>query len=150
MRPHLDRSKYITVNNIFGRFEVCWDYQNAPGRLASLTQCERLDGYVDGFIDGLLVALDVPARNIHRSSSSKCTISDLEGHVALRLAKTLAELFQPLVPLEHKVSTVNSAQQAIRGVGGDVRILNLAPPTSRTTSSGSGKHCQLANTTPSI
>lgn len=138
MSSHSDRFKYVTVKNICGRFEVRWDYQNAPGRLDSLTQCERLDGYVDGFIDGLLVALDIPARSIHRSSSAKCTISDLEGYVALRLAKILTELFQPLIPAGHKISTIHSAQKTISNVTGDVRILNLAPPTSLTTHAGSG------------
>ena len=97
-----------------------------------MTQCERLDGYVDGCIDGLLGALNVPAGSIHRSSSSKCTISDLEGHVALRLAKTLAELFQPLVPLEHKLSTVHSAQQPIRDVRRGAAVTQ-SRTTSRTT-----------------
>lgn len=136
MISHSDRFKYVTVKNICGGFEVCWDFQNAPGRLARLTQCERLDGYVDGFIDGLLVALDVPARNIQRSSSSKCTISNLEGHVALRLATILKILFQPLVQPEHNMLPANSSQKAISDVGESLQILNLAPPTSRTIHAG--------------
>lgn len=128
MSSRSNRSKYITVRNISGRFEVSWDYQSAPRKLTSLAISERLDGYIDGFIDGLLVALEVPEKHIHRVSSSKCTVGELEGHVALRLAKTLTDLFQPFTELEREVTTTHPVPQTIRDGGRDVKILNLVQP----------------------
>ena len=114
MGSHFDQLKYIKIKNICGRFEICWDYQSAPEGMARLTQCERLDGYVDGFIDGLLAVLEVPAKNIHRSSSSKCIISDLEGHTALKLEKLLNGLFQPFVTFDNKIQNTLSKKTTIK------------------------------------
>lgn len=114
MGSHFNHLKYIKIKNICGRFEVSWDYQSAPDGMARLTQCERLDGYVDGFIDGLLAVLEVPARNIHRSSSSKCIISDLEGHTALKFEKILNELFQPFVTFDNKTQNSRSKNKTIK------------------------------------
>lgn len=86
-----DRFRYIEVSKVNGKFEVSWNYTTDSGGLARLTQCERLDGYVDGFIDGFLVALDIPSGKIHRSLSTKCTITDLEEDVALKLKNCLLD-----------------------------------------------------------
>lgn len=108
------RFKYIEVKNINGQFQVCWNYQGAPGGLARLAQCERLDGYIDGFIDGFIAALEIPNGQIHRSLSSKCTITDLEEHVALKLEKLLTGLFEPLITHEHKDQNILSAKHLMR------------------------------------
>ena len=127
MSSHSNRSKYITVRNISGRFEVSWDYQSAPRKLTGLSVSERLDGYLDGFIDGLLVALEVPEKHIHRISSSKCTVVELEGHVALRLAKTLADLFQPFTEIKREFTT-HPVPRTIRDGGRNVKKLHPVQP----------------------
>ncbi|SEE97775.1 hypothetical protein [Pseudomonas deceptionensis] len=114
MSTFSERFKYIEVKNIGGQFHVSWNYQGAPGGLSRLAQCERLEGYIDGFIDGFLEALEIPNGQIHRSLSSKCTITDLEEHVALKLKKLLIGLFEPFIAHEHKAQHVNSEKHSIR------------------------------------
>ena len=109
-----NRFKYIEVKSISGQFQVSWNYQGAPGGLARLAQCERLDGYIDGFIDGFLAALEIPNGKIHRSLSSKCTINDLEEHQALKLEKLLTGLFEPLISHEYKAQNAHSEKHPIR------------------------------------
>lgn len=109
-----DPSNYIEIKNIGGQFEISWDFKGAPGALARLTECERLDGYIDGFIDGFLVALEIPNEKIDRSLSSKCKITGLEKHVALKLKKLLVGLFQPLIIHEHKAQNTQTAKHLTR------------------------------------
>lgn len=102
MQGQPELPKQIEIRKVGGSFEVHWDYQKTQNTLAQRTRCERLDGYIDGFIDGALVALEIPAADIHRTCSSKGSVVAIQSRTAAKLAKALAEIFHPLVTAEQK------------------------------------------------
>lgn len=93
--PALPKIEVIQVGK---RFEVHWDYQEAPESIVLFEQRERLEA----FINGALIALDIPAEQVSCAGSTAGAVKKLEDRVAQRLAEILSNLLHPLVLGEYQ------------------------------------------------
>jgi hypothetical protein len=89
---------HINLNKVGARFEVNWDYQEAPE-----TDVLRTKGkWIDGFIAGVLIALDISEKNVSCATPLTGTVRKLDEDTAQKLASILEGLLHPLVKAEHK------------------------------------------------
>ncbi|WP_343177859.1 hypothetical protein [Pseudomonas sp. 4810-S13] len=117
--------KQIEIRKVGGSFEVHWDYQKTQNTLAQRTRCERLDGYIDGFIDGTLVALEIPASNVHRACSSKGSVVGIQSRSAAKLGKAISEIFHPLVTAEQKKFRVSARLRYLKARAAHLESMGL-------------------------
>lgn len=104
----------IEVFQVGKRFEVHWDYQEAPESIVLFKQRERLEA----FINGALIALDIPAEHVSCAGSTAGAVKKLEERIAHKLAAILSNLLHPLVLSENQRQQNNKRLPHIKNTTG--------------------------------